>query len=49
MATYVMVGKYSAPAMQQISADRTTKAKALIQKFGGKLEAAYATLGATTF
>ena len=34
-----------AQALQQISADRTTKAVSLVQKFGGKVQARYATLG----
>jgi uncharacterized protein with GYD domain len=46
MATYVMLGKYSAEALKGISAKRTGQAKALIKKHGGELKAAYAVLGA---
>ena len=45
MATFVMIGKYSPAAMEGICAQRTDQAVALMGKFGGKLEAAYALLG----
>jgi uncharacterized protein with GYD domain len=45
MATYIMFGKYSSVALKGISAKRTTKAKDLIKKFGGKVESLYALLG----
>ncbi len=47
MATFVMIGKYSPAAMEGISAQRTDQAVALMGKYGGKLEAAYALLGDT--
>jgi uncharacterized protein with GYD domain len=40
-----MYGKYSQEALKGISAARTKEARALIEKAGGKLEAAYALLG----
>ncbi len=45
MATYVMMGKYSAEAIKGISARRSDEAKALIKKHGGELKAGYALLG----
>lgn len=45
MATYLMFGKYSADALKGVSAKRTDKAAALIEKHGGKLKAGYALLG----
>jgi uncharacterized protein with GYD domain len=45
MATFVMFGKYTPESLQQISAQRTDQAKSLVEKFGGKVEAMYATLG----
>jgi uncharacterized protein with GYD domain len=45
MATYYLFGKYTQQALNQISADRTKKAKELIAKLGGKLQAAHALLG----
>jgi uncharacterized protein with GYD domain len=45
MATYFMFGDYSPEAIKQISAERTDKAAALIQKNGGKLKSGYALLG----
>lgn len=45
MATFVMVGKYSAGALGAISAKRTEAAKQIIEGNGGKLQAGYATLG----
>jgi len=47
MTTFIMTGKYSAEAEKQISAGRTTKAIEIIQQCGGRLVAAYATLGKT--
>lgn len=46
MATFIMFGKYTSEALQQISAARTAQAKELIQRYGGSVEAIYATLGA---
>jgi uncharacterized protein with GYD domain len=45
MATFILYGKYSSSALQQISAERTTGAVELIAKFGGEVESMYATLG----
>lgn len=45
MATYFLFGQYSRKAMQEISAERTEKAEALIQELGGKVNAVYALLG----
>ena len=45
MATYFLFGKYSADAIKGISAKRTDKAAALIQKYGGELKSGYALLG----
>ena len=45
MATYFMFGNYSKGSVKKISAERTDKANALIEKFGGKLTAGYALLG----
>lgn len=45
MATFLMFGKYSAPALQQMSAARTTAAVELIGKFGGEVQSMYAVLG----
>ena len=47
MATFVMFGKYSPEAMKGLSKDRTAKAKALVEKYGGQIKAAYALLGKT--
>lgn len=45
MATFLMFGKYNSAALQQISSTRTDQARQLIQRFGGNVEAIYATLG----
>jgi uncharacterized protein with GYD domain len=45
MATFIMFGEYSLDAIKAISAERTTKAEALIKENGGTLKAAYAVLG----
>jgi uncharacterized protein with GYD domain len=45
MATYLMFGRYSRDAVKEISAERTDKAIALIEKHGGELESGYALLG----
>jgi len=45
MATFIMFGKYSSQAIQQMSAERTTSAVELIGKFSGEVESMYATLG----
>ena len=45
MAPYVFFGKYSQEAIKSISADRTKKAYALIEKNGGKVLNGYALMG----
>ena len=47
MATYVMFGRYSSEAMKGMSKDRTERAKAVVEKNGGEVKAAYALLGKT--
>jgi len=47
MATFIMTGSYTTEAINQISAKRTTKAQEIVKKCGGKIMAAYATLGDT--
>jgi uncharacterized protein with GYD domain len=47
MATYLMFGNYTMDAVKEISAKRTEKAQALIEKHGGKVIAGYALLGKT--
>jgi uncharacterized protein with GYD domain len=45
MATFLMFGKYSARALQEMSIQRTDKVVDLIKQFGGTVQAMYATLG----
>ena len=45
MATYLMFGTYSQEGMKAMSAERTDRAIALIEKHGGKATAGYALLG----
>ncbi len=45
MQTFVMLGKYSAEAVKDISANRTEKAVGLIKELGGKVLSMYALLG----
>ena len=45
MATFFMFGIYSADAMEDISAARTTKANQLIEGLGGKIKDMYALMG----
>lgn len=45
MTTVVMIGKYSADAIREISPNRTEKAISLIKELGGKLHSMYALLG----
>lgn len=45
MSTFFMYGKYSPEAIKGISPERTRKATALIEKFGGKVNSIYALLG----
>lgn len=45
MATFVMLGKYSAEAIKGISPDRTAKANAAVKNLGGEIKSMYALLG----
>jgi uncharacterized protein with GYD domain len=45
MSTFIMLGSYSQDSIKEMSADRTDRAIALIDKFGGKVKAGYAMLG----
>ena len=45
MTMYLMFGRYSLDAVKEISAERTDKATAVIEKYGGKVKAGYALLG----
>jgi uncharacterized protein with GYD domain len=45
MPTFVMLGKYSMDAVEEISAARSVEATAVIGDAGGEVKAAYALLG----
>jgi len=45
MATFLLFGKYSPQALQELSIQRTDKAKSLVAHFGGEVKAIYAALG----
>ncbi|MFC2135293.1 GYD domain-containing protein [Bacteroidota bacterium] len=45
MATFIMVGKYSLSALQEISKERTKKADEIIKNLGGKVKSTYVLLG----
>lgn len=45
MATYVMVGKYTAGSFEGMSSERTAKVVEQIKGFGGTVNAMYALLG----
>lgn len=45
MGLYLMHGKYNPGALQEISPERTEKAKDLVQENGGNIKASYALLG----
>lgn len=45
MPIFLMFGKYSSEALKGISAERTDKARALIEKNGGKIKSMFAVLG----
>jgi len=45
MTTYILFGKMSVNAVKDISSVRTMKATAIVEKYGGKIQAAYALLG----
>ncbi len=43
--TFILIGRYSSEAIQEISGDRTDRAVALISELGGKVHGMYALLG----
>lgn len=45
MSTFFMFGKYSSEAVDQISAQRTSKATSVVEQFGGRVNSMYALLG----
>ncbi|MBN1300605.1 MAG: GYD domain-containing protein [Melioribacteraceae bacterium] len=45
MATFVMLGTYSAEAIENISSKRTKQAEDIIEEHGGKLQSIYILLG----
>lgn len=45
MSLYLMYGKYQTGTSKDISAERTEKAKQIIEENGGTLKAGYAVLG----
>ena len=45
MATFLMFGKYSSRALQEMSIQRTGRVVDLVKRFGGEIDAMYATLG----
>jgi uncharacterized protein with GYD domain len=47
MSIYLMYGNYNPGSLQEISPERTEKAKDLIQENGGTIKAGYALLGET--
>ena len=46
MATFLMFGRYSPQALDQMSAQRTASAVDLVKKLGGEVQSMFATLGA---
>lgn len=47
MTTFIMTGKYSTEAIKLISVERSAKANEIVEQCGGKIVAAYATMGET--
>ena len=47
MTTFIMTGKYSAESVKKISGGRTVQGTKIVRQCGGKITAAYATLGKT--
>ena len=45
MATFLMFGKYTAQAMQEMSPGRTQKVRDQVKELGGEVKAIYAVLG----
>jgi len=45
MAKFLMMGKYTTEALQDVSAQRTEKAVAMIKEAGGNVDSMYALLG----
>lgn len=46
MAIFIMTGKYSQSALENVSPQRTKKAENLIARYGGTIKSMYALLGA---
>lgn len=47
MATFIMMGNYSADAVKQISVERIPKANQIVQQCGGAILSTYVTMGRT--
>ena len=45
MKTFFLLGRYSADAIEDISGERTDKARHLVEKLGGRVNQIYALLG----
>ena len=45
MTTFLMFGKYSPESLGDAGSERTKEAVGLVKRFGGQVEALYATLG----
>ena len=45
METFIMAGRYSVDAVKKISGARSQRANQIVRQCGGKIVAAYATLG----
>ena len=45
MSIFFMFGKYSTDALKQISSERTDKAVAVIEEYGGEVKSMYCLLG----
>jgi len=45
MTTYILFGKMSVNAVKDVSSVRTMKSIAIIEKYGGQIQAIYALLG----
>ena len=46
MATYLLLGEYSIDSLEEISAERTDQAEALVKQYGGRIRSGYVLLGA---
>ena len=45
MGSFIMLGKYSPAAMEEISADRTVKVEEMVKNYGGEVKSIHALLG----